>query len=502
MASVLDRIRRLEAAVASRKAQREHDRNFAQKMQALFLAMDRTVVDGVGSTLLPERWYPLRTHAAQTAYYLDERRLLANPSGRRSGKTENTKRKVVKRALAYPQQVQAKKIVLGGPTQAQAMQIWWDDIQALMPKEFVREVRLTPYPTIKLTNNVNIQVVGLDKPSRVEGDPMLGFAGDEIADCKKVAWVQHVRPMLADTGGWAMLIGVPEGRNHWWEICEEAKENPVEWGYHHWFSEIVLPASEIESMRRSMDPRTFKQETQGSFELLAGRVYYGYDPVFNTGPVVYNPNLPLIVTMDFNVEPGTAGYLQEQRNRFKDRPYLGDYITACIGEVWIPHDSNTPTVCRKIIADWHGDLEDPSVEPLIAKHKGEIHVYGDATGAARSTKTEAGSDWAVARAWLHRAFGPQVRFFIKQANPSERTSVNAANSRFCSADGVRHFVLNKKLAPKMHRDLEGVVIKEGTTEIDDSNPELTHLSDGLRYFMEYRHPMKGIAKTTQESLGM
>ena len=39
------------------------------------------------------------------------------------------------------------------------------------------------------------------------------------------------------------------------------------------------------------------------------------------------------------------------------------------------------------------------------------------------------------------------------------------------------------------KDLEQVVNKEGTREIDKSNKELTHLSDGFGYYIDVEHPI-------------
>ena len=40
------------------------------------------------------------------------------------------------------------------------------------------------------------------------------------------------------------------------------------------------------------------------------------------------------------------------------------------------------------------------------------------------------------------------------------------------------------------RDLEQVVNKEGTRDIDKSNPELTHMSDGFGYAVDYEYPIR------------
>jgi hypothetical protein len=61
-----------------------------------------------------------------------------------------------------------------------------------------------------------------------------------------------------------------------------------------------------------------------------------------------------------------------------------------IGEVWIPRNSNTPAVCRKLIADW----ETTSARAATGGSRGSAKVegsdcYGDATAGSRSSARRA-----------------------------------------------------------------------------------------------------------------
>ena len=56
------------------------------------------------------------------------------------------------------------------PTHQQARDIFWEDMKALVPVQFVRAVRESDL-TIHLVNGSHIRVAGLDKPQRVEGRP-------------------------------------------------------------------------------------------------------------------------------------------------------------------------------------------------------------------------------------------------------------------------------------------------------------------------------------------
>src|SRR5919107_4048802 len=66
---------------------------------------------------------------------------------------------------------------------------------------------------------------------------------------------------LADRRGWCWLIGVPEGRNSYWDSYQYAISGAdPEWDAFTWISADILPASEIESARRALSAEMFEQE--------------------------------------------------------------------------------------------------------------------------------------------------------------------------------------------------------------------------------------------------
>ena len=70
-----------------------------------------------------------------------------------------------------------------------------------------------------LKNGSMIQVIGLDKPERIEGMPWHGCHITEIGNIKETAWGENIRPVLSDTNGWAILDGVPEGINFLYDLA-------------------------------------------------------------------------------------------------------------------------------------------------------------------------------------------------------------------------------------------------------------------------------------------
>lgn len=459
-----------------------------------------TALAALPSSSLPGRWYALRPVKVQLAYALSPHRFNVVPAGRRSGKTERAKRKVVRKAMSLEDIThdQTPRFFGGAPTRDQAKRIFWDDFKQLTRPWWLGRPSESDL-LIRLITGSEIVVVGMDKPERIEGAPWDGGILDEFGNMKPKAWGENVRPALSDRHGWCDLIGVPEGRNHYYTEYQWALEQMLElgaaseWGAYTWKSSEVLPAAEIEAAKRDLDELTFEQEYEASFVNFAGRVYYGFtDENKARLRQLYDPRQPLLVCLDFNVAPGVAAIAQEL-------PILqgGAIGTAVIGEVWIENNSNTPAVCRKILADWNrapgGD------HPESVQHLGRVEVYGDATGGAGGSAQVEGSDWDLVKKYLKggdsahglAGFGARVSFNIKTANPAERARVNAMNSRLCAADGTRRMLVDPHTAKHVVTDLEGVKVLEGSAgEIEKkAGSPLTHISDALGYYVDFKFPV-------------
>lgn len=425
---------------------------------------------------LPRRWNKLRHHPIQRALWTSPARFRVVPSGRRSGKTELAKRYLVKQALKCSRG--DGWFVAAAPTHDQAKRIFWKDIKKLVPSDCVNRINESER-TIELKTGTVIQVMGLDKPERVEGPPLDGIVLDEYANMKREVWDNHVRPSLSTPGreGWAWVIGVPEGRNHYWEMAVEAQNDTEnEWGYFHWLSRDILTDKEIESAKRKMDPLTFEQEYEGSFVNFAGRAYHEFSAWVNVKQLAYDPDSELILCFDFNTAPGVCCIAQEFRN--PGWSGISEIFTGIIDEVFIPRNSTTLSVCQEIARRY-------------SEHRSYVRCYGDATGGAKKTVGIAGTDWDLIDSYLRPVFRSNLKFHVPRANPSVRSRINAMNSRCRSADDMRHLIVDPE-CKRTIRDLEGVVLKEGTMgELDkDGDNSLTHISDALGYYIVYEYPVR------------
>lgn len=413
----------------------------------------------------------LRPHAVQSKLYRSQARFNVGVAGRRSGKTFLAKLKVRREALSKP----GAWFVCAGPTNDQARNVFWEQtpsLKDLFHDDEVEKVREVP-PTIMLRNGTRITVVGMDKPQRIRGIALDGIVLDEYATMKPNVWAAVIRPLLSDPSkdpGWAWFIGTPEGRNHFWDIYKSAlSDDTGTWGAFTWPSADIMDPAEVESARRELDEKTFQQEFEASFIDFVGRAYYPFTVEEHCRPLEYVPNRPLIFCFDFNLAPGVAAVVQEQHEGERS-------FTAVIGQVWIPSDSNTPRVCAKLIQDW-------------GHHKGPVICYGDYSGGTAGTSSVQGSDWDLIAQALRKHW--KSVHIETRPNPKQRARINAVNSRLKSVDGDIRMYVDPKKASRVVDDLEGVtLLKGGSGELDKKPGDaLTHISDGLGYYIHQRFPV-------------
>ncbi len=432
--------------------------------------------------MLTPRWYRLRPHAGQHELWHSKARFIVLPCGRRSGKSEIARRKLILSALDPDTGYDDPNYFAAAPTRDQAKRIYWRDLKALLPEMLVGKVSESEM-LIRLVNGASVYVIGMDKPERIEGMSWNGGILDEYANMKPGAWPENVRPALSDRAGWCWLIGVPEGRNHYYDLYRYAmsEESGEEWAAFSWKSSEILPEEEIASARAALDELTFQQEYEASFITFEGRCYYPFLRETHCAGLrhLYNPRAPLVFCFDFNVDPGVACVCQEMKLP------NGQEGTAVIGEVYIPRNSCTPAVCRKLIQDWGG-------------HEGAVICYGDAAGGSRGSAKVAGSDWDLIKAEFRQSLpGRRMTYRVPSVNPPERSRVNAVNSRLKSESGDVRLMVDPQAAPHVAKDLEGVaLLKGGSGEIDKkAAPELTHISDALGYYIAAEFPVQGRPKT-------
>ena len=439
---------------------------------------------------MPEPWHPLRYHAEQSRLWKSTALFNVVAAGRRSGKTEIVgKRKLVLKALRGTSFTPGANFGVAAPTRDQAKRIYWKDLKLLVPKKYVANISESNL-IISLTTGDDIYVLGMDRPERVEGTPWDHLCLDEYANMKADAWENHIGPALDDRDGTCDFIGVPEGRNHYFDLWQMAKRRKtralkkgkqIVWDRFWWKSEDILSPERIQLAKETFDPASYRQEYEASFENFQGRAYYDFHTHTHCVPLEYNPDYPLIFALDFNVAPGVAAVMQEFAKYDMNGNYIeGSGFTGVIGEVYIPRNSNTVVVCNKFCNDFR-------------EHRSYIYVYGDSTGGASGTAKVAGSDWELVEKVLYKNFGSdRIEFRVPRENPPEKKRVNSVNSRIQSYSGERRLYVDPEEAPYTVKDFEGVSLLEGGSgEIDKKkDKKLTHLTDAIGYYIAKEFPIE------------
>lgn len=360
------------------------------------------------------------------------------------------------------------------PTYRQAKLIAWDVLKSISPRIYVSGKPNESELSISYINGAKIRLFGLDNPEGILGVKLAGAVIDEYDNVKNGVFESVIRPALSDSMGFCWFAGTPDSRSkRLKDLFQDIKINKREdWSAYH-FRSIdggYIPAEEIENARRDLDPRTFREQYEATFEDQMGQVYYAFSFDDNvSSSVEYNPNLPLSVFWDFNVDPLCVGFghRHEGRDDFRNKTYRLDVF----GEL-ILRNSNTPEMCRAIIE-------------RFKNHKAGIVHYGDATSKSRNTASCL-SDYQII--FDHFKNFPNVSLKFKDSNPHVKDRVNAVNSMLLSADGKRRLKIHPS-CKKLIKDLLDVSYKEGTNEMDKSNIELTHISDGLGYWIDYDFPV-------------
>ena len=352
------------------------------------------------------------------------------------------------------------------PTYRQAKQIAWKMLKRLVPPSWARDWNETDL-TVHLVNGSEISLRGADNPDSLRGVSLSAVVLDEYADMDPDAWTEVLRPALADQQGEALWIGTPKGYNHFYDLWVAAhdREGWAAWQFTTAEGGNVSP-EEIEAAAAELDPRTFRQEFKASFETLAGRVYQNFERALNVKDVVDLPDLPLMVGLDFNVNPMSAVLAVAPAGQLH-----------VFGEIEIPN-GNTELMAAEIRRRYPRRL---------------IRVYPDPSGNARKTSAPVGqTDFSLLKSAHFQVIAPSHA-------PLVVDRVNEVNAIFRNAAGEHRCFVSPK-AKTLIRCLDGLTWKEGTSA-PDKGLGLDHMPDALGYLVHSEFPIiRKIASLTSINL--
>ncbi len=284
---------------------------------------------------------------------------------RRGGKTVACVNELLTRA-AYTQKTNARYAYIA-PFYRQAKDVAWQYVKDfggdLIVK--IRESELR----VELFNGAYITLYGADNPDALRGLYLDGVVLDEYGDCRPSLWGQVVLPTLADRKGFAVFIGTPKGKNHFFDVHRRAQ---MEAGWYALTLRAdtsgILDAEELIEMKAQMTPESYKQEMLCDFEAAVQGTYYAaqiqeLEEKGQIGPDLapWNPKQKVFVAADLGYSDSTAFWFWQvnadgfaiidfYENQGRKLPH---YLELLDGKgydydsIYLPHDANAETLSTK-----------------------------------------------------------------------------------------------------------------------------------------------------------
>lgn len=213
------------------------------------------------------------------------------------------------------------------PYANQGRRIVWDGIDftgrkfldAFPPELIARKMDLEM--KLYLTNGSIYQVLGADDPDKLVGINCVGAVFSEYALMDPQA-LNLVMPILNENGGWAVFPTTPRGKNHFYDLFENAKKDP------NWFvshetietTKAVDPKILDSERARGVDEPLIQQEYYCSFDAGLSGAYYERQiaDLEQKGRIIdvpFEPSMEVHTAWDLGINDTTAiWFFQEARD--------------------------------------------------------------------------------------------------------------------------------------------------------------------------------------------
>lgn len=276
---------------------------------------------------------------------------------RRAGKTVACVNELIARATYSKKK--APRYAYIGPYLKQSKKIAWSYL-----KEYTEEIRDHHSESelfVRLAHNkAEIYIYGADNPDSFRGLYFDGVILDEFGDMAPSIFSKVLLPTLADRKGWAVFIGTPKGKNHFFDIFKKAQGNP------NWYTFVlkasesgILDAEELALQASEMSEDEYAQEYECSFDAAVVGTYYSKliaqaEAAGRVDALVeYDPAFPVEVAFDIGYTDSTALWFWQARpdglaiidyeeEHGQPLAYYLDLLASKsyqYSKIWVPHDA-------------------------------------------------------------------------------------------------------------------------------------------------------------------
>ena len=216
-------------------------------------------------------------------------------------------------------------------------------------------------------------------------------------------------------------------------------------------------------------PDDYNNEYLGLTSKLTLNVVKNFDKSVQVREIKYNPDLPLHLTCDFNVDP----MCWEMAHKTTEKVFYFDELAI--------ENTHTRECAEEFIARY-------------GNHRGKIIINGDASGNYRSSTSEY-TNYAIILQVLRKHFGnDRVELAIRDFNPPIINRINAFNQRVKTNKGIFNIYVDPK-CKKLIYNIDYLKFKAGSSKIatptlaeilrDNDLKYLGHPFDAASYLVEY-----------------
>ena len=407
-------------------------------------------------------------HIGQEAFHyaIDKLfRFVAMICGIRGGKTHAGAREAGRQAWNAKADPMAVFGIIA-PTYNMLDRTTWKEFRYAMRPLIMKENESKKIITLK--NGRDVYGFTAEEPDKIRNTTLCGFWVDEARECKdfKNLWNVLMGRVLS-TGGKGIVTTSPNSFDDIHEIFITGKNKDYGTVRFSTYENTFLDKLAIDELAAKYDEKYMQQELYGQFVIFEGAVYYTFNRTQNAGDLAfkvaqYNPNMPLCLCCDFNVDP--MAWVIAQIGYNTQIKLKEVYV---IDEIYLKN-SNTVEACQEF-------------KSRFPNHLAGLTLYGDATGRARHTDSNI-TNWKIIENELSAY---RISNRVPTKNPAERDRINAVNGLICNSKNNRRVLIHPEKCKHLIRDFEQVSYKQGSVQIDKNKDfSLTHPSDAFGYMAD------------------
>jgi len=383
--------------------------------------------------------------------------------------------------MAMPANVPNKNVAIIAPTYQQVTDIYYPLLAYQLGLERFALKSSRSAGTFWLPNNVILKLWSYEASERMRGSGQYFVVADEVCSWKgagltlKESWESIIQPCIttrwspqnatrlgAPSPGRGLVISTPMGFNYFHDMFNRSEVDPLWKSYHYTYRDSpFLDEAEINRVKVSLDPLKFAREYEASFEDSGNNVFYMFDRKEHVdGSLVdLQKGEDVHVAIDFNVGIMAAAIGTLRGNQTQ----------------WLDETSGHPDT-------------DSLAKMLKAKYLDKGHkviAYPDPTGNSRKTSAAVGvTDFSILEKY-------GLRLLVKSKSPPIVDSVNAVNSQLQNARGDINMYFHPRCVNTI-RSMERTIWLENNPDAAqiDKKEGVEHWSDGIRYYTDFRFPVK------------